>query len=204
MNNINNYRLHSIFWNCVINDNFMLVMLISTVYRHDYLSNTTTLFAAMQDKIFYLSSTHTAATLSHNVKHKRCCAVLILGSLSLIIILYVCVYANCLNMYDFVFIVMCIHLFLQWDLLLYVDWRGRQQEVWVLQTPVGKPLLNPSSSAPWSHPAEPCLLWQICDMWKRDMVFLWGQWCVVWLATVAAGKRIYKAKNGHGLCQEHQ
>lgn len=139
-----------------------------------------------------------------NVKHKRCCAVLILGSLSLIIILYVCVYANCLNMYDFVFIVMCIHLFLQWDLLLYVDWRGRQQEVWVLQTPAGKPLLNPSSSAPWSHPAEPCLLWQICDMWKRDMVFLWGQWCVVWLATVAAGKRIYKAKNGHGLCQEHQ
>lgn len=32
---------------------------------------------------------------------------------------------------------------LQWDVLLHVDWGGRQQEVRVLQTPAGKPLLNP-------------------------------------------------------------
>lgn len=201
MNNINNYRLHSIFWNYVINDNFMLLMLINTVYHHGYLSKITTLVAGMQDKICYLSSTHTAATLSPKCKRQRCCAVLSLGYLSLIIIcMCLCKLSKHLWL---VFILMCIHLFLQWDLLLHVDWRGRQQEVWVLQTPAGKPLLNPSSPAPWSHPAEPCLLWQICDMWKCDVVFLWGQWCVVWLATVAAGKRMYKAKNGHGLCQEH-
>lgn len=75
-------------------------MLINTGNHDDYLSNTTTLVAGMQDKIFYLSSTHTAATLSPKCKTQRCCAVLILGSLSLIIILYACVYANCLNIYD--------------------------------------------------------------------------------------------------------
>lgn len=49
---------------------------------------------------------------------------------------------------------------LQWDLLLYVDRWGRQQEVRVLQTPAGKSLFSSRSSAPCSHPAEACLLWQ--------------------------------------------
>lgn len=38
-------------------------------------------------------------------------------------------------------------LFVQWDLFLHVDWRGRQQEVRVLQTPAGKLLSSTSSPA---------------------------------------------------------
>lgn len=66
----------------------------------------------------------------------------------------------CLHVYVFFLCwVSCIYIscVLQRDLLLHVDWRGRQQEVWVLQTPAGKSLLN---SASCSLPAGPCLLWQ--------------------------------------------
>lgn len=76
----------------------------------------------------------------------------------------------------------------QRDLFLHVDRRGRQQEVWLLQTPAGKPLLNCSSSAPWSHPAEPCLLWQICKMWNCDVVFLRDRRHVAGLSSVEAGE----------------
>lgn len=71
---------------------------------------------------------------------------------------YMC---RCLHVYGSLYICFV----LQWDLLLHVDWRGRQQEVRVLQTPAGKSLLNSPSSASCSLPAEPCLLWQffLCE-----------------------------------------
>lgn len=66
---------------------------------------------------------------------------------------------GCLHVYVFLCWISCISIccVLQRDLLLHVDWRGRQQEVRVLQTPAGKSLLNFASC---SLPAEPCLLWQ--------------------------------------------
>lgn len=83
----------------------------------------------------------------------------------------------------------------QWDLLLHVDWRGWQQEIWVLQAPAGKPLLSSLFAAPCSHPAEPCLLWQTLFIWTTDTVFLWGHWHIASPTKVAAGEKGYKWKN---------
>lgn len=75
-----------------------------------------------------------------------------------------CVYANCLHAYVSLCWFSCVYVsfFLQRDLLFHVDWRGWQQEVWVLQTPAGKPLLNLSLSGPLL-PAHTLLSPVCCD-----------------------------------------
>ncbi len=80
MDNRNNYCPHSIFWDYVTNNYLKVLMLINTAHHHDYLSNTSTLVADMQDKILYLCTT--AAMPSHKCKTEpeptqRCCAVFV-------------------------------------------------------------------------------------------------------------------------------
>lgn len=76
----------------------------------------------------------------------------------------------------------------QRDLLLHVDWGGRQQEVWVLQAPAGKPLFNSLFAPRW---APVC-----CDRrfyLNTRCSFLWRCWC----DRVLCPKRKEIAKNNN-------
>lgn len=78
----------------------------------------------------------------------------------------------------------------QRDLLLHVDWGGRQQEVWVLQAPAGKPLFISLFAPRW---APVC-----CDRrfyLNTRCSFLWRCWC----DRVLCPKRKEIAKNNNNV-----